>query len=803
MLLKYHVLLLPLIAALSLTPVRAMLLPVERPSYHVSRFLILPGQDTSGPQSPGEQLDAARELQRVGKYEEAIDVYKTVLQATPPDAPEQVEARFSLGETYLLAGDYDAAVQTFAGFIERYPDDERYGQAVFLSGWAYQSAENWSGAITQYQKYLEIDSSVASWVYEVMGDCYLAAHDYAKAEEAYRRGLDGPIGRAMVVHLLEGIADAQLKALKYAEAAETYDQILENSEIRDYRARIEYQAGQALAAAGKTEEALARYFNVAMYYPTTRHAYLSLIEIVNAGRGINDFLRGLIDYHNEAYNPALRAFERYMQNPPEDYAGEAHYYAGLTHQALGDYAAAREKLDLVIERYPQGKYFGDAWVAKGQTWADEGKLEEAEASWRRFVELHPSDPMAPEALWRAGEMWARHEHFGEAARSYVRVHSQYPESSRTPTALHKGGLAAFRARDYTLAADAWQKLADGYTASPLRPGALYWLGRTYHALGGDDAARGYLDKVQRGYPGTYYAARAEEFAETWSSKLFQKRAGDNILLAPPTPEEQAEAEAWLASWIPVQPAEGESFSALSDNLAQEGRLQRALTLWRIGLTSDAAAQLRNLKADLKDSPLDLYRVALFLQDEGIYRLSVSYLERIVELAPHELKNDIPTFLLKLLHPFHFSELIFEEAAALKVDPLLLLALVRQESVFEWQVQSWAGAQGLMQIMPTTADWIALQIAWNNYKREIIYRPYINVRFGAWYFAHQYESFNQDAVAALTAYNAGPGRVLRWQTPEMAADDDLFLEYMPLSEPRLYVEKVFVHYKNYRELYAGE
>jgi soluble lytic murein transglycosylase len=130
-------------------------------------------------------------------------------------------------------------------------------------------------------------------------------------------------------------------------------------------------------------------------------------------------------------------------------------------------------------------------------------------------------------------------------------------------------------------------------------------------------------------------------------------------------------------------------------------------------------------------------------------------------------------------------------------------VVRQESSFEWHVTSWAGAQGLMQIMPATGDWIALQLAWTDFVPSQIYRPYVNVRFGAWYLAKQLSSFDNDVVAALTAYNAGPGRIRRWQTPEMARDDDLLLEYMPLEEPRLYVEKVYAHYDVYRQLYAGQ
>ncbi len=227
-----------------------------------------------------------------------------------------------------------------------------------------------------------------------------------------------------------------------------------------------------------------------------------------------------------------------------------------------------------------------------------------------------------------------------------------------------------------------------------------------------------------------------------------------------------------------------------------------MVLWTLDLIDDASAQINSLKNDVNDSPLNLYRLGLRLNEEGLYRLATSCLERLIALAPSEKQASVPTFLLKLTHAFRFNDLIVTEAVKADVDPLLLFALVRQESNFEWHAESWAGAQGLMQIMPATAEWIALQLGRRSFSQRLIYRPYMNVEFGVWYFDHQLSTFNEDVAAALVAYNAGPGRVRRWQTEEMANDDDLLLEYIPLEEPRLYLEKVYTHYSIYRRLYSA-
>ena len=750
-----------------------------------------------------EQLEEALKLQAIGEYEKAEKVYETLLELVPADAPVRADASFGLGQTRYWAKNYPGAIQAFQDFAREYPADARRGPAVFLTGQAYHSLGSWSEAITAFQAYLTIDDTVASFVYEVMGDCYLAAHDFAAAVEAYRRGVEGPVDRLMKIHLLEGIADAQTQAAQYDDLVATYDEILTYAQGADYRAKTEYLAGQALAAAGKGDESHQRYLAAVDDYPTSYHAYLALIELVNANLPVDEFQRGLVDYHAGAYGPAVQAFDRYLKNTPEHYAGEAHYYAGMSYKAAGNAELALAKFAGVIEDYPQGRYFGDAWIAKGETLVSAGAADKAAATWAQFVELNPDHQLAPRALWLSGELWEEQDRFEEAIYNYSELQSRYPESEFAAEALYRAGLCSYRSAEYASALSLWQKLVDEYGASSFRPAALYWLGRASHTIGNDENAVAYLNRLQAAYPGTYYAVRGDEFRQTWSAKLFQVPGQKNMLLSLPTADEQADAEAWLLSWSPVQPAEGESVSELPETLAQDGRLQRGVILWTLELTADASAQIRSLKSDINDSPLDLYRLGLLLQKKGMYRLAVSCFERVVELAPIEQRVSLPAFLLKLTHPFHFSDLLVAQAVELGVDPLLLFALVRQESSFEWHVQSWAGAQGLMQVMPATADWIALQLGWGDFSQHLIYRPFVNVQFGTWYFAHQLSSFNGDVVAALVAYNAGPGRAKRWQTAEMAVDDDLLLEYLPLDEPHLYVEKVYTHYNIYRQLYSAQ
>ncbi|MBI4314452.1 MAG: lytic transglycosylase domain-containing protein, partial [Chloroflexi bacterium] len=160
----------------------------------------------------------------------------------------------------------------------------------------------------------------------------------------------------------------------------------------------------------------------------------------------------------------------------------------------------------------------------------------------------------------------------------------------------------------------------------------------------------------------------------------------------------------------------------------------------------------------------------------------------------------PPFFTHLRFGPYYADLITQAADDYNIDPLLLYALVRQESLFEGSVTSSAAAQGLMQIIPDTGDWIADRLHWPNYWQSDLYRPFINVEFGAFYLDYQRQYLGGDMLAALAAYNAGPGNAEKWLSVSLN-DPDLFVEIIRLDEPRRYVRGVYEFYEIYRNLYG--
>ncbi|HID63726.1 MAG TPA: tetratricopeptide repeat protein [Anaerolineae bacterium] len=747
---------------------------------------------------PAEHLEAARIHQRNGDYQSAIAAYKAVL-ASEPNQEQMREARYHLGESYLASGSYELAVDTLKGLLrEHRGSDKRYPQVFFLLAQAHQRLGHWTEAIKYYRAYLARRDVIASYVHELIGDCYINLGIYSEAINAYEDALQEAPEAGFQVHLREKIADAYLRQQNYEPAIAQYDAILKIARIGYYRAKIEYLAGMAYLNWGQTDQAHARFLETVNNYPEARYAYLSLVELVNAGVKVDDFQRGLVDYYNGAYQPAIDAFHRHVQADPHGHSGAAHYYAGLAYKAIDSYELARREFDLLIDTHPEDERWDQAWLEKAAVLADRGDYDGAVQVYQTFVRLYPQHELAGEVLWRRAQLAESHHRYDEAARVYLDLQSRYPQWEQADAALFQAGLCYYRQAKERKAVDAWRKLLEDYAQSELRSKALFWLGKAYLRLGETEEAKQSLAEATAVSARDYYALRAEELRRARDGDASPPFAGANILLATDRPAEQEEAEAWLESWANVS-GEGSEPGDPDFDLTRDPHFRRGQELLAVGLREEALNEFKALREELADDPLALYQLALACRSMGLYRSSIRCVQRIVHLSPVESVLEGPPFLQRLAYPLYFEDLVIAEAQANNLDPLLLFAVIRQESLFEPYAASWADARGLTQIVPATGEWVATRLGWPEYHPDDLDKPYVNVKFGAWYLAYQIQDFG-NVFAALTAYNAGPGNAIRWLSTENESDDDLFVEGITFAESQLYVKRLYEYYFAYNALY---
>jgi soluble lytic murein transglycosylase len=148
----------------------------------------------------------------------------------------------------------------------------------------------------------------------------------------------------------------------------------------------------------------------------------------------------------------------------------------------------------------------------------------------------------------------------------------------------------------------------------------------------------------------------------------------------------------------------------------------------------------------------------------------------------------------------YIDYIQSSARKRQINPLLVISVMRQESKFDPETKSSVGALGLMQVMPSTAQFAAEKIDLNSY--ELIY-PADNIKLGTWYLAHVHDQVNNDTLLAVAGYNAGPGNVSKWVKEIGLGDPDEFVENIPFDETQGYVRNVLGNYWNYLRTYNPE
>ncbi|HIX84195.1 MAG TPA: lytic transglycosylase domain-containing protein [Candidatus Megamonas gallistercoris] len=158
------------------------------------------------------------------------------------------------------------------------------------------------------------------------------------------------------------------------------------------------------------------------------------------------------------------------------------------------------------------------------------------------------------------------------------------------------------------------------------------------------------------------------------------------------------------------------------------------------------------------------------------------------------------FQRKYIYPYPYRQFIEYYADRYQMDECLVAGVALAESKFEPTAQSVHGAQGIMQIMPETAAWIAYQIEDDNFSADEMYEPEKNIKYGTWYLASLNEEFFGNKVLVLAAYNAGRGNVHEWM--EKYGWDEKFSDYkqIPFPETREYVQKVLKYERKYKLLY---
>jgi soluble lytic murein transglycosylase len=377
-----------------------------------------------------------------------------------------------------------------------------------------------------------------------------------------------------------------------------------------------------------------------------------------------------------------------------------------------------------------------------------------------FAQTYPTDTAAPTALYLAGDVLADRDDWAGVARWFGELSARYPVDLRTSHARFR--LAA-RARDEgrpDSAARLYQMEVDA--GGLQRNAARFWLARLSRERGDSGKAVALWTALARDDSIGYYGLRARREA-----------------VLPPLRISDAPA--------PLTPLPGPLGVAFA--------LGAIDTLALAGLDTEAQMQVRAVLARPPQDTDALLAWSAGLAERGWGPVGVRLGWQAAARSPNDQRA------LRAIFPWPERAAVEAEAREFGVDPLLLVAIVRQESVFDLEALSTAGARGLAQLLPGTAARTARSLDVTFYA-DWITVPDLNLHLGAAHLADLVRRFGGRIDAAIAAYNAGTTPVTRWLTRPGAGDPDQFIELIPYQETRGYVRAVLRNRELYRALYGG-
>jgi soluble lytic murein transglycosylase len=389
-----------------------------------------------------------------------------------------------------------------------------------------------------------------------------------------------------------------------------------------------------------------------------------------------------------------------------------------------------------------------------------GQDAAAAATLTRLLARHPDDSaVTPAALFLAGHTAQRLGDKAAARKHWTDLATRYPESDSAGRAGFLAALVLWEKGEKAEAAAEWEAVhqrdagADGLAAG-------YWAGRAWDEVGDRSRAELLWQSVLARSPLSYYAS------------VSARRLG-------------------VPGWQPL-PAE-DSFPMMSE---VAHALQRIDLLTQAELPTEAGWERDWLLNEGDPSPERLLTAADGFRRLGQPAVAVSFARKAERLgAPKDART------YRLLYPLYYTEELERQASATGLDPLVVAALIRQESAWEARARSRAGALGLMQVMPETGRLLARGLKLTGWRTDRLHDPATNLQLGTHYLAHTLERFEGDLGRALAAYNAGPGRVVVWAAGAAASDPDLFVEKIQFAETRDYVRVVQRNIAIYRALYG--
>ena len=434
---------------------------------------------------------------------------------------------------------------------------------------------------------------------------------------------------------------------------------------------------------------------------------------------------------------------------------EVLFILGMSQFSTAEYEESIAQFQLCLTQATNTVWTEKAQFYLARAYHKQKKLDQALEIYKTLIQTRPQSAYVPEATYYAYWIYKSKADMGACEKLIADFQSRSPQDEYLDRVLWEYGWDLVENNQIEKATTLWASHTWTLDTEVFRSKQLYWLGKLKQPFDPEGAQLAFKTCLDR-YPYSYYSFRIK-----------------NLALTPFK-----------------QPALHTDIFQADDTI---------MRFYQLGLGDWMREDLEFKSKDSKLTYSQVYTLSRLQSLTGRHYQSVnSWYQKGLSMVAKDgrLYRDVA----KLLYPRPYWQDIQNSAQEFKIDPYLLLALMREESLFNPGAKSKSGALGLTQIMPETGQGIAKSIGIKWTDSSLLTNPTMNIRMGAYYVSILSQRFDGSHAAILSGYNAGPNITKKWTMENPLSDLDNFVVKIPYTETQAYVPKVLKSYWMYKWLY---
>ncbi|HEY1808903.1 MAG TPA: transglycosylase SLT domain-containing protein [Acidobacteriaceae bacterium] len=706
----------------------------------------------------------AREISRSRRYRRAFVASSELRPMAQQLAQNPTPAAFAGVSSFAHRHTGDAAAAAYLALGHAYLLDHKFPDAVTALHDAH----------TADATKASLDGPLADYADYLTAQAYLQSSEYPQAEKilsSYVRKYPDSI-------FVPGIPILEANLFVQEHDAQSALQVLDRHRSEAIAGHADFQLAQAKAEqlAGQTAEAQHLFEHVYLDYPLSIEAGVARAQLASSGA-----LDSIAAAERRRHADALYGAGHYADAGTEyrSLAGESDVPPAIRAELLVAAAECDWKLKRLTKRELQAIPDSNDEAGARRLYLlmeltrDDGDTATVQSIDSQMETRFPSSPWLAEALYSSGNMFLLLKDYPNAITYYGEVAKRFPTSRYAPSAHWRTGWLNYRLGQYSEAARLFDEQIHYYAGGKEVPSALYWRARIDEDQEHRPAtAAEYYKTILRVYPHYYYAMLAQDRLNKLGSVTPDSIAALDALQPQPIPE-------------------------LSDDVPEDDpHVVKARLLANAGLNEYIAPEIQ--AADGSDEWGAFAEADIYASGGEAWR-AMRLLKRAIPFYTSAPIEAIPVAYWRILFPQNYWVDIKADAEKNGLNPYMVASLIRQETEFNPNAISNKSAYGLMQLLPSVGRAMAREEGVRHFETSELLNPAMNIRLGTLYLRQMLDKFNNQPEYAFAAYNAGDYRVSDWQSIGNYHGMDEFVESIPFTETREYVQSILRNEQIYSEL----